>query len=103
MRQSIRTNGGIKTQKKMMVFILFAPPEYPTINAAAAAAAEYLSSRINLPVIYRSIYPKEYVHELDDDDDGDEMSALGDGDNESVAGIIPMGLEGGWISSTYER
>ena len=35
-----------------IVFILFAPPEYPTVHAA-----EYLSKHVNLPVIY----PEEYI------------------------------------------
>jgi adenylate kinase len=55
LRHSIRANGTIQPQQKI-VFVLFAPPEYPTTNAA-----EYLSKKINLPVIF----PHEYLTELE--------------------------------------
>jgi adenylate kinase family enzyme len=57
-RQSIRTKGTIIPQEKI-IFILFAPPEYPTINAA-----EYLSSKIQFPVIYPHEYRVENHHLL---------------------------------------
>jgi adenylate kinase family enzyme len=59
LRHSLRQTGTIQPQEKL-VFVLFAPPEYPTVNAA-----EYLSQKINLPVIY----PHEYIIEEDQEED----------------------------------
>jgi hypothetical protein len=74
-----QTRSQLKTSNLILfpnptVFIFFAPPEYPTVNAA-----NFLSTYVNLPVIY----PTEYIVDKQ-------------GRQYQHSQVIPLGEGGGW-------